>query len=99
MGDYSLGMPGTSETYFTIPHMVYDHPPSPSFFFFPFGFAAQADSLTVREKRPFPLDYTRHPLTVLCLAHRATQALTLPARIPARAWAFAASCRVLSFQI
>ena len=97
MGDYSLGMPETSETYFTIPYMVCNYPPSPSFFFTLFGFAAQADSLTVREKGPFPLDYTRRPLTVLCLARRATEALTLPARIPAHAWTLAASCRVLFF--
>ena len=30
MGDYSLGMPETSDTYLTIPHMVCDYPSSTS---------------------------------------------------------------------
>jgi hypothetical protein len=31
MGDFSLGMPDTSDTYLTIPHMVSDHNPLPNF--------------------------------------------------------------------
>jgi hypothetical protein len=35
MGDFSLGMPDSSDTYLTMPHMVSDTlPPSPLFFIF-----------------------------------------------------------------
>jgi hypothetical protein len=60
MGDYSLGMPETSDTYLTIPHMVSDHPS-----FFPLG-SHGADRPTVKQKKqPFPLDYTQTLLSLL----------------------------------
>jgi hypothetical protein len=61
MGDYSLGMPETSDTYLTIPHMASDHR-SPR----------ACIALTVRpsvrlskKKQPFPLDYTQTLLSLL----------------------------------
>jgi hypothetical protein len=106
MGDFSLGMPDTSDnTYLTMPHMVSDSlPPFPSLFL-SFSGPHRADRPTVRPSKKTVALSARlhsnsplapgHPLSILCEASKTARALALPARIPAHARAFAASGRVI----
>lgn len=57
MGDYSLGMPETSDTYLTIPHMASDRPP--------WACIVLTVRRSTKKKQPFPLDYTQTLLSLL----------------------------------